>query len=107
MLVGMGDEDAPREALQYDNILFDRRSSGSTPDYDFAASVRKMAEQSIELIRSAVSRIIENTQETTHNMQVSKGTGTIPTIAALPLGIELWEQNTAAAFALARNVVRA
>ena len=40
-------------------------------------------------------------------MQGSTGTAQIPALAALPLGFELWEQNTAAAFVLARNVIRA
>ena len=97
----------PHKAIQREHPLFDTRSAGGTPSYDIPASVRDLAEQSVEQARSAVSTFIENTRKAAHNLQVSTDTAKLPASAALSRGLELSEQNTAAAFALARNIVRA
>lgn len=98
---------APHKAVQREPPLLDSRSANDTPSYAIPSSVLELAEQSLEQAGTAVSTFIENTRKVTHNLQLYAGITELPAGEALSHVLAFSEQNTAAAFALARNIVRA
>jgi hypothetical protein len=98
---------ASQKAAQRSHPLFESPSAGGTLSYDISTPVRDLAVQSIEQARSAVSTFMESTRRVTQSSQVSTNNAQSPASAALSHALELSEQTTAAAFALARNIVRA
>ena len=100
-------ERASHKAAQRTPLAVYRPSTSGTPSYGIPASVRDLAEQSVEQARSAVCAFLASTRQATHSLQASTDDASHPASAAFSHGLELSEQTTAAAFALAQNIVRA
>ena len=77
------------------------------PSFEIPAEMRDFAEKSVEQARAAVSAFMQNARRATESVQAQTKTAELPASVAYVRGLELFEQNLAAAFDVAQKLVRA
>ncbi|CAO4194157.1 phasin family protein [Methylorubrum extorquens] len=77
------------------------------PSFEVPADMRDFAEKSVEQARTALIALMQNARRATESLQAQTKTIELPASVAYVHGLELFEQNLAAAFEVAQKLVRA
>ncbi|MGH1573451.1 phasin [Methylobacterium sp. P31] len=77
------------------------------PSFEIPAEMRDFAEKSVEQARAALIAFVQNARKATETAQAQTKTAELPASVAYVRGLEMFEQNLAAAFDVAQKLVRA
>ncbi|CAO4152526.1 phasin [Methylorubrum extorquens] len=74
------------------------------PSFEVPADMRDFVEKSVEQARTAISAFMQNARRATKSLQAQTKTTELPASVAYVHGLELFEQNLAAAFEVALQI---
>jgi phasin len=77
------------------------------PSFEIPAEMRNFAEKGVEQARTAFIAFVQNARKATESAQAQTKTAELPASVAYVRGLEMFEQNLAAAFDVAQKLVRA